>query len=457
MASFNNEKTSSEIDADRIEPHNPFQTPGVQTPNTLTPRESRYNSRSASRDGSGSGYRGPNEPTYFRSRRVKKGEIEKPWLDRKDPREKWVTIIPIAGLVLGIIVTGILIWDGIRTVAVHKYCEVYTDDFSSWNDKVWTKEAEVGGYGNGQFEETTNTDENVFLKDGVLVIKPTLQDESLINNNNIIDLTGSGCTGTKYTDCVAVTNTTNGTIVNPVKSGRINTKLGASIKYGRIEVQAKLPEGDWLWPAIWMLPKDNVYGEWPRSGEIDIMESRGNNHTYAQGGNNIASSTLHFGPDASNDGWWRNNVKRKALHTTYSAGYNTFGVEWSENYIFTYINTRLLQVMYTHFDEPFFKYGNFPLADSNGTRLDNPWAATGSNASPFDQDFYLIINVAVGGTNGWFEDGKSNKPWLDGSKTAKKDFWQAKDQWYPTWEKNGQMEVKSVKMWQQSGYNGCKA
>lgn len=182
-------------------------------------------------------------------------------------------------------------------------------------------------FSNGQFEETTNTDENVFLKDGVLVIKPTLQDESLINNDNVLDLRGNGCTGPKWTDCVASTNTTNGTIINPVKSGRINTKLGASIKYGRIEVEAKLPAGDWLWPAIWMLPKDNVYGDWPRSGEIDIMESRGNNHTYSQGGNNIASSTLHFGPDTSNDGWWRNNVKRKALHTTYAAGYNVFGVE----------------------------------------------------------------------------------------------------------------------------------
>lgn len=279
----------------------------------------------------------------------------------------------------------------------------------------------------------------------------------MINNDNVMDLQGNGCTGSTFSACVAATNTTNGTIVNPVKSGRINTKLGASIKYGRIEVEAKLPDGDWLWPAIWMLPKDNVYGEWPRSGEIDIMESRGNNYTYAQGGNNIVSSTLHFGPNPSNDGWWKNNVKRQALHTTYSAGYNTFGVEWSEKYIFTYINTRLLQVMYTHFDEPFFKYGNFPLADSNGTRLDDPWAATGNNASPFDQDFYLVINVAVGGTNGWFEDGKSGKPWLDGSKTAKKDFWSAKNQWYPTWEKNGQMEIKSVKMMQQSGYNGCKA
>lgn len=180
---------------------------------------------------------------------------------------------------------------------------------------------------NGQFEQTTNTDENVFLKDGVLVIKPTLQDESLINNDNVMDLRGQGCTGPKWTDCVATTNTTNGTIINPVKSGRINTKLGASIKYGRIEVEAKLPAGDWLWPAIWMLPKDSVYGDWPRSGEIDIMESRGNNHSYAQGGNNVASSTLHFGPNTDNDGWWRNNVKRKALHTTYADGYNTFGLE----------------------------------------------------------------------------------------------------------------------------------
>lgn len=146
MASFGNEKHSSETDADRIEPHNPFATPGAQTPNTLTPRGSHQNSRSASRDGSSTGYRG-NDASYFRSRRVKKGEVEKPWLDRKDPREKWVTIIPIAGLVLGIIITGILIWDGIRSVAVHKYCPVYTDDFSSWNSDVWTKEVEVGGFG----------------------------------------------------------------------------------------------------------------------------------------------------------------------------------------------------------------------------------------------------------------------------------------------------------------------
>lgn len=290
----------------------------------------------------------------------------------------------------------------------------------------------------------------------MLVIKPTLQDASLIETNTVINLlTDGSCSSTVWSDCVAVTNTTNGTIVNPVKSARISTKGAASIKYGRVEVEAKLPSGDWLWPAIWMLPVNNTYGPWPESGEIDIAESRGNNYTYSQGGNNIVSSTLHWGPNSANDGYWRNNVKRQALHTTYASGFHTFGIEWSEKYIFSYIDTRLLQVMYVSFNEPFWTKGDFPISDSNGTRLVDPWGSTGRDSTPFDQDFYLILNVAVGGTNGWFEDGASGKPWVDASSTAPSQFWQARDQWYPTWEKNGQMTVKSVKMMQQKGYNGC--
>ncbi len=46
--------------------------------------------------------------------------------------------------------------------------------------------------------------------------------------------------------------------------------------YGRVEVRARMPTGDWLWPAVWMMPRDSVYGEWPKSGEIDIFEGKGN-------------------------------------------------------------------------------------------------------------------------------------------------------------------------------------
>ncbi|KAE9964159.1 hypothetical protein BLS_008584 [Venturia inaequalis] len=397
------------------------------------------------------------EHKYFHSRRVQKGSIDQPWRDRKDPKEKWVTIVPILGILVGLAISGFLIYDGLKSVVNHVYCPVLEENWSNGiNNNIWTKEAELGGFGNGEFEESTVTDENVFVKDGALHIKPTLQDSALLETDGaVLDLTKDGiCTSSKWTDCIAVTNSTNGSIINPVKSGRISTKIGAKIKFGRIEVEAKMPSGDWLWPAIWMLPADNVYGMWPRSGEIDIVESRGNNYTYAQGGNNIVSSTLHFGPNSANDGWWTNNVKRKALHTTYASGFHTFGLEWSEKYLFTYIDTRLLQVMYNHFDTPFFTKGRFPLTDSNGTRLDNPWQS-GSDATPFDQDFYLILNVAVGGTNGWFKDGASGKPWVDGDPNAKRAFWNARDQWYPTWQKDGEMIVKSVKMWQQKGYNGC--
>ena len=58
-----------------------------------------------------------------------------------------------------------------------------------------------------------------------------------------------------------------------------------------------MPKGDWIWPALWMLPKLNAYGKWPASGEIDICESRGNAPGYPAGGVDTFGSTLHWGPN----------------------------------------------------------------------------------------------------------------------------------------------------------------
>lgn len=385
-----------------------------------------------------------------------KGEVEKPWLEKKDPKEKWVTLLPIIGIVIGLGISGFLVWDGIRSVIKHQYCLVLSDDFSQGIRKeIWQHEVQVGGFGNGEFEMTTASEENVFVQNGRLIIKPTLQDETMMEKDTVIDLLKDGtCTSTMAKDCVAMTNTTSGnsSVVPPTKSGRITTKPGASIKYGRVEITAKLPKGDWLWPAIWMMPVSDTYGAWPASGEIDIVEARGNNWTYAQGGNNIASSALHWGPDPANDAWWRTNVKRPALHTTWSAGFNTFGLEWSQKYLFTYINSRLLQVLYTNFDQPMWQRGNFPQSTANGTRVADIWGQTGKPNTPFDHPFYLILNVAVGGTNGWFEDNKSGKPWLDASPNARIDFWNARSQWYPTWTEP-EMQISKVMMWQQCNGN----
>jgi beta-glucanase (GH16 family) len=360
--------------------------------------------------------------------------------------------MPMAGMILGLCFTGLMIWYKLSTIVVHKYCPVLIDDFSSGmlDPTVWTKEVEVGGYGNHQFEMTTASDQNVFVQNGQLHIKPTLQNASLIETNTVINLLADGsCTSAAWSNCVTATNTTNGTIVNPVLSGRLNTKLGANIRYGKVEVSAMIPKGDWLWPGIWMMPKDSVYGAWPASGEIDIMESRGNNYTYSLGGNNFVSSSLHWGPDPSHDAWRVTTNSKPALHSQFGDQFHTYGLIWSEKYLFTYIDDTLLEVLYWNFNQPFWPLGDFGLQNGNGTNLQNPWQGIGNNQSPFDQEFYLILNVAVGGTNGWFLDGADGKPWVDSSPSARKDFWNARDQWYPTWAKSSEMVVDTVKMWRQ--------
>ena len=86
---------------------------------------------------------------YFHSRRIKKGEIERPWLKKKDPREKWVWIIPVIGAVIGIGLAALIIFMGLQTVQTHVYCPVLIlDDFAGGLDsKIWTKEVELGGFG----------------------------------------------------------------------------------------------------------------------------------------------------------------------------------------------------------------------------------------------------------------------------------------------------------------------
>lgn len=67
-----------------------------------------------------------------------------------------------------------------------------------------------------------------------------------------------------------------GNAINIMQSARVRTVKSFNFRYGRVEFKAKLPVGDWLWPALWLLPARQEYGNWPASGEIDVMESRGN-------------------------------------------------------------------------------------------------------------------------------------------------------------------------------------
>jgi beta-glucanase (GH16 family) len=112
-------------------------------------------------------------------------------------------------------------------------------------------------------------------------------------------------------------------------SGRVSTVNSVKVKYGRVEVRAKLPKGDWLWPAIWLMPVHNEYGPWPASGEIDVMESRGNVNYPKEfgGGPESFGSTLHWGSDFYTNQYMKTHAEY-SLKTgkTFADDFHTFGL-----------------------------------------------------------------------------------------------------------------------------------
>jgi hypothetical protein len=89
------------------------------------------------------------------------------------------------------------------------------------------------------------------------------------------------------------------------------------------------------------MPQDSVYGPWPMSGEIDICESRGNDAETYPLGNNMVGSTMHWGTSYLNDAYKLGEGQWIAKRTKYSEGFHTFGLEWSEDYLFTWVDGRL--------------------------------------------------------------------------------------------------------------------
>jgi len=168
----------------------------------------------------------------------------------------------------------------------------------------------------------------------------------VINGELIIEARKENFEGTTYT------------------SARLTTKQKGDWKYGRIEVKAQLPNGLGTWPAIWMLPTENQYGGWPKSGEIDIAETVG-----------YQKDTLHqtIHTDAYN-GMYNTQRTRLVPLAAHGKKYHVFAIEWSADRIEYYLDG--VQT---------FVYQK----ESNDKAV---W--------PFDQPFHIILNLAIGGNFG---------------------------------------------------------
>lgn len=159
----------------------------------------------------------------------------------------------------------------------------------------------------------------------------------------------------------------------PYSSARIRTLQRGDWKYGRFEFSAKVPGGEGIWPAIWMLPSENAYGIWAASGEIDILESKGTEVDRTYG-------TIHHG------GTWPDNTYTGTTYFlpegSFDDGFHTYAIEWQPDRIEWFVDDVRYQ-----------------------TITKDQWSshsASDSDTAPFDQQFHIIINVAV---NGGFFNG----------------------------------------------------
>jgi beta-glucanase (GH16 family) len=215
------------------------------------------------------------------------------------------------------------------------YTLAWSDEFNgpALNSTIWTNQNGDGcpqlcGWGNNELEFYTDRPDNLFFQDGKLIVEAKKEAYG----------------GKQYT------------------SSKILTSGKKAFKFGRIDIRAQLPKGKGIWPAFWLLPQDNVYGGWPRSGEIDLMELVGHEPGKTYG-------TLHFGPGPGSTQISRNYTLPAG--ESFNDKFHVFSLEWKQDQIKWFIDGNL--------------YSTVNKSD------------LGTVNYPFNENFFLIFNLAVGG------------------------------------------------------------
>lgn len=244
----------------------------------------------------------------------------------------------------------------------NKWNLVWSDEFNGTNldENKWSYQygngTEYGAIDWGNNEKEYYTDKNTKVEDGNLIIEARKEDTPI-----------------KYGDKNYY-----------YSSSRIRTLWKFSKIYGKIEAAITMPAGQGLWPAFWMLPDDtDVYGKWASSGEIDIMEAKGRLLNKIWG-------TIHFGNE------WPNNTSSGSSYTFPEGkditGKHVYSVEWEPGEIRWYVDGELYYTANNWF--------------SQGDNEPGPY----TYPAPFDKNFHLILNLAVGGDyDGGLEPDESFK------------------------------------------------
>jgi len=231
---------------------------------------------------------------------------------------------------------------------------VWADEFtenSPPNWGKWTYDTGYGpnsdGWGNDEWQLYTSSEDNVHVEDGHLVITARCP---------------SGVCGVRN---------------DSITSGRIKTQGKFSIKYGKVQARIKAPSGMGMWSAFWMLGNNFDQVGWPKSGEIDIMELH-----FKESDNKTNQFVMHWWDDSAEPPGWTYDYSAKSFETPLTDDFHVYEMEWDENRVIGRIDG------VNYFLKPI-----------------DP-----ETMSEFLNDFFLILNVAVGGNLGGAPDSTTVWP-----------------------------------------------
>lgn len=276
--------------------------------------------------------------------------------------DKWVALgDPIVGTGKAVTRTHDLAADAkVRLTELHKqWVPVWKDEFdgNSLDRTKWSHEVNSYGGGNNERQYYSDAPKYTVVEDGKLNLKLYRDPFTTVDGKT-----------------------------QPYSSSRIRSMYRGEWKYGKFEIRAKMPGGEGIWPAAWMLPTNSPYGIWAACGEIDIIESRGSDVHKTFG-------TLHFG------GQWPKNTHKGAIYEfpkkNAAEDFHVYGVEWSKDEISWFLDG--------------VKWQTIKKEDWFTTADDDP-------SAPFNQPFHLILNLAADG--GFFKDPR-NGPVTQNSENLK--------------------------------------
>ncbi|XP_071630436.1 beta-1,3-glucan-binding protein [Temnothorax longispinosus] len=316
------------------------------------------------------------------------------------------------------------------------------DNFDSFNESLWKREIKMPLDPDYEFcvYHNQNHKQLVQVRNGQLSIKPIILEDYYGENATAFGrLQLNGCTSMVDFECTRQALAYN--ILPPVISARFTTKERFTLRYGKIEIRAKFPQGDWLYPEMWLEPRYSTYGANYASGRVLLGLTRGNeNLVNATDVSKIYDARrLDFGVRVGASP----NEIREILVTKVSE----FGPRWTQDFhVYTTIWT---------------SNGFTFLLDNEEVGRISPdeegWLNglhTDRKAAPFDQEFFVTLGVGVGGIRVFPDDMLSSgiqKPWRNVNVKAMLKFWNSRNKWLPSWRRNNgnntAFVIDYVKVW----------